>query len=269
MVNIRQTLAAAEDQDVISAATASILLAAGRALFYPDRTWPELLRAGGATRADPAELAALRRWLPAGRIDQQAADAVAMLREMRGFLAGGPAPQQVSWSMADTAMWEVARHRADTLACDDTTGSPLAPERVLDEIRLLGPDVYEAACCRSLLRVFAADFARREGMAIDVERLQDAVAAFRNSRNLEQDGELARFLAGNDLSEEDLERLVAADEMVRWACGQAERAAFDGLLDDLRLSGEYPRLAARVRARLEDEGRPDAPDEQACGGEAP
>ena len=269
MVNIRQTLAAAEDQEVISAATASILLAAGTALFYPDRTWPELLRAGGATRADPAELDALRRWLPAGRIDQQAADAVAMLREMRGFLAGGPAPQQVSWSMADTAMWEVARHRADTLACDDTTGSPLAPERVLDEIRLLGPDVYEAACCRSLLRVFAADFARREGMVIDGERLHDAIAAFRSSRNLEQDGELARFLAGNDLSEEDLERLVATDEMVRWACGQAERAAFGGLLDDLRLSGEYPRLAARVRARLEDEGRPDAPHEQACGGEAP
>jgi hypothetical protein len=269
MVNIRQTLAAAEDQEVISAVTASILLAAGTALFYPDRTWPELLRAGGATRADPAELDALRRWLPAGRIDQQAADAVAMLREMRGFLAGGPAPQQVSWSMADTAMWEVARHRADTLACDDTTGSPLAPERVLDEIRLLGPDVYEASCCRSLLRVFAADFARREGMVIDGERLQDAIAAFRNSRNLEHDGELARFLAGNDLSEEDLERLVAADEMVRWACGQAERAAFGGLLDDLRLSGEYPRLAARVRARLEDEGRPHAPDEQACGGEAP
>jgi len=144
-----------------------------------------------------------------------------------------------------------------------------APERVLDEIRLLGPDVYEAACCRSLLRVFAADFARREGMVIDGERLHDTIAAFRNSRNLEQDGELARFLAGNDLSEEDLERLVAADEMVRWACEQAERGAFGGLLDDLRLSGEYPRLAARVRARLEDEGRPDAPDEQACGGEAP
>ena len=91
---------------------------------------------------------------------------------------------------------------------------------------------------------------------IDGERLHDAIAAFRNSRNLEQDGELTRFLADNDLSDEDFERLVAADEMVRWACGQAERAAFGGLLDDLRLSGEYARLAARVRARLDDDGRP-------------
>ena len=152
MVNIRQTLQAAEQQGIVSAATRGILLAAGTALFYPDRTWPELFRAADATQADAAELEALRRWLPAGRIDQQAADAVAMLREMRTLLAADPAPQQVSWSMADTAMWEVAKHRADTLPRDGAPGSRLMLEPMLDEIRLLGPDAFEAACCRSLLR---------------------------------------------------------------------------------------------------------------------
>ncbi len=115
MVNIRQTLQAAEQQGIISAVTRGILVAAGTALFYQDRIWPELLRAAEAARADPAELEALRRWLPAGRIDQQASDAVAMLRDLRTFLATDPAPQEVSWSMADTAMWEVAKRRADTL----------------------------------------------------------------------------------------------------------------------------------------------------------
>ena len=95
---------------------------------------------------------------------------------------------------------------------------------ILDEIRLRGPDAFEAACCRSLLRVFAADFAEREGVTIDGDRLHDAVAAFRISRNLEQDTELTRFLADNDLSAEDFERLIVTDEMVRWACGQAEWA---------------------------------------------
>jgi hypothetical protein len=259
MVNIRRTLSAAERQGIISPATAGLLLAAGTALFYPERTWPELLRAAGDTRAEPAELDALRRWLPAGRIDQQAADAVAMLREMRGFLAADPAPQQVSWTMADTAMWEVARRRADTLAHDASAGSRPLLERMLDEIRLRGPGAYEAACCRSLLRVFAADFAEREGMTIDAERQHDAVAEFRTSRNLERDSELTRFLAGNDLPEEEFDRLIITDEMVRWACGQAEWAAFGGLLDDLRLSGEYPQLAARARAKLDEEGPPSAP----------
>ena len=51
MVNIRRTLQAAEHQGIISAATASILVSAGTALFYHGRTWPELLRAvAGPTR---------------------------------------------------------------------------------------------------------------------------------------------------------------------------------------------------------------------------
>jgi hypothetical protein len=177
-VNIRQTLQAAEQQEIVSAATRGILLAAGTALFYQDRTWPGLLTSAEATRADGAELEALRRWLPAGRIDQQAADAVAMLREMRTFLAADPASQEVSWNMADTAMWEVAKRRADTLSRDGAPGSRLLLEPILDEIRLLGPEAFEAACCRSLLRVFAADFAQREGVTIDQERLDDAVAEF-------------------------------------------------------------------------------------------
>jgi AraC-like DNA-binding protein len=256
MVNIRRTLAVAEQQGIISAVTAAVLLTAGTDLFYPERTWPALLQAAGATRGDAAELDALRRWLPDGRVDQQAADAVDMLREMRGLLAADPAPQQVSWSMAPTAMWEAAKRRADTLSRDGAAGSRPMLEPILDEIRLAGPGAYEAACCRSLLRVFAADFAEREGVTIDGERLHDAVAAFRMSRNLEQSTELTRFLADNDLSAEEFDRLIVTGEMVRWACGQAEWAAFGDLLDDLRLNGEYAQLVARARAKLDDDGPP-------------
>ncbi len=258
MVNIRRTLQAAEHQGIISAATAGILLTAGTALFYHDRTWPELLRAAEATRADTAELDALRRWLPTGRIDQQAADAVAMLREMRSFLLAAPTPQQPSWSMANTAMWEVAKRRADALPRDGAVSSRLELDRVLDEIRLLGPGAFETACCRSLLRVFAADAAEREGVTIDGERLRDAVAGFRISRNLEQGTELTRFLADNDLTAEEFEQLIVTDEMVRWACGQAESYAFGQLLDDLRLNGEYAQLVSRAAAKLDYDRRPGA-----------
>src|SRR5205814_7679983 len=123
--------------------------------------------------------------LPAGRIYQQASAAVAMLREMRGFLAADPAPQQVSWTMADTAMWEVAKHRADALPRDRAAGSRLMLEAILDEIRLRGPDAFDTACCRTLLRVFAADSVEREGLTIDEDRLHDAVAEFKISRGLE------------------------------------------------------------------------------------
>jgi hypothetical protein len=253
MVNIRRTLQAAQDRDIISAATLDALVAAAAALFYRERTWPDLLRAGQAARAGPGELDALRRWLPAGRIDQQAADATAMLREMRAFLAAGPAPQQVSWAMADTAMWEVAKHRADARAAEEPAAvPPVMFERILDEIRLLGPDAYETAWCRGLLRLFAARSARSQDVRVDRDWLDGAITEFRTSRNLEQDTQFSRFLADSDMSAGDFERLIATNEMVRWACGQAEPDAAGSFLDDLRLSGEYPKLAGRARAKLND-----------------
>jgi len=78
MVNVRRTLQAAEHQGIISAATRDALSIAGTALFYGDRIWSELLTPGRAAGADAAEVDALRQWLPAGRINQQADDAVAM-----------------------------------------------------------------------------------------------------------------------------------------------------------------------------------------------
>jgi hypothetical protein len=260
MVNIRQTLRAAHDQGVISAPVHQALIRAGTALFYQERTWPALLAPAGAAGtgaagthvADAAELSALGQWLPTGRIDQQAADTVAMLREMRCFLATGPEPQQVSWSMANTARWEVVRRRIDTMPDAGTAGSQPLLEGILDEIRLLGPGAFEAARCRSLLRVFAADFAGREGVMINPESRAGAVADFRARTGLEEGADLARFLTANDLSASDLERLIHTDEMVRWACGQAERDALDDLLDDLRLNGDYSRLVARARQKLGD-----------------
>jgi hypothetical protein len=113
MVNIRATLEAAQRAQIISDATRDALAATGAALFYRDRTWPALLEAAKPAGADPAELGALRRWLPAGRIDQQADDALAMLREMRDFLATSPAPLQVPWTMANTTRWLAAKDHAD------------------------------------------------------------------------------------------------------------------------------------------------------------
>jgi hypothetical protein len=105
MVSIRRTLQAARDDGIIRAATHDALVAAGAAMFYPGRTWPALL-AAAKPGADPAELDALRRWLPAGRIDQQAVDAVEMLREMRTFLATDPPRQRVAWTTALTTRWD-------------------------------------------------------------------------------------------------------------------------------------------------------------------
>ena len=247
MVNIRRTLDAALGQGVISPAVVSILTARGRAMFHQDRTWPELIRAGRGAGADAAELDELARWLPAGRVAQQADDARAMLAEMRGFLAD-PAPLRVTWRTANTAMLAAARHLADTdMRSHDAT--PALSARVLDELRLRGPDSFEAARARGLLRVFAASFAEKAGLTVEAEQLRTAVAALRESLAVEHDAEFARFLTANGLSVSDFERLAADEVLIRWACGQAEREAATALVDELRARGEYASLAERAKAK--------------------
>ena len=118
MVNIRQTLAAARGQRVISEATRDVLTTLAKGSFYQHRNWQPLLRAGGTRGADPAELAALGRWLPTGRVDQKADDAVAMLGAIRVFLATDPAPLRVRWRMANTTTWNTARDQADAQPAD-------------------------------------------------------------------------------------------------------------------------------------------------------
>jgi hypothetical protein len=123
MVNIRRTLHAAHDAQIISGLTRDRLTRAGKALHYPDRTWPNLLAASAASGAGPADTGALHRWLPAGRVDQQAADAVAMLAQMRRFLATDPPPHQVRWRTETTARWHAARQHIDNLTGGGATAS--------------------------------------------------------------------------------------------------------------------------------------------------
>jgi hypothetical protein len=86
------------------------------------------------------------------------------------------------------------------------------------------------------------------------------MADFRLRSGLEEGADLARFLTANDLSAGDLERLIVTDEMVRWACAQAQWDALDDMLDDLRLKGDYSRLMVRAREKLGNrDGQPTTP----------
>jgi hypothetical protein len=123
MVSIRATLRSARNQQVVSAATEEVLLAACAEMFYPHRTWAGLLEAAVSSGADSGEIGTLRGWLTAGYVDQQAADALTMLREMAAFLAADPEPQRVRWTVASTTRWVSAMQRVDTVPATDSAGS--------------------------------------------------------------------------------------------------------------------------------------------------
>jgi hypothetical protein len=89
MVNIRRTLAAAQLAEVVGAHTGAALADLVKAEFYPLRSYPLMLRLGRQVGLPTAELDALATWLPAHRVDQKRADAIAMLRVMADDLAAG------------------------------------------------------------------------------------------------------------------------------------------------------------------------------------
>jgi hypothetical protein len=119
LVNMRATLAAAEDAGVISAPTRSRLSALAQASFYPDRSYPRLLQSGADDGLPPPELTALRAFLPRGRVNQKHRDALDLVRLMAERFAGEVQPKQVRYHFEPTDAWAVIRERADARAAKE------------------------------------------------------------------------------------------------------------------------------------------------------
>jgi len=111
MVNVRATIDRATRLGVIGSKLAADLLGIAKSLFYKERTFPTILsiaRQGGASSAALDDFAA---WLPAGRVDQKRLDAFALAQAMTEHLRGRVSPLHVTYRMAHTFSWEVARRR--------------------------------------------------------------------------------------------------------------------------------------------------------------
>ena len=111
MVNIRQTLQAAESEGVISLTTQFKLVTIAKETYYPDRNYPALLSQACEAALPEEELERLRLWLPGGQVNQKRKDAIAMLRLMRERLATDWKPKVVTYPFEHTAMWESSRRR--------------------------------------------------------------------------------------------------------------------------------------------------------------
>ena len=149
MVNMRCTLADAQTAGMISAAARARLVAIAKALFFPERSYELLFERARADALPEAELAALQTWLPAGRVNQKRADALAMLEAMRNFLAADPAPARADFSFEHTTLWERAVTELLPAAAHDAEESC-----ALDELRLDGArfDALRQQVVHSLLR---------------------------------------------------------------------------------------------------------------------
>lgn len=131
MVNIRCTLAAAEQAGLIDVAMRAQLAALAKGLFFPERSYEQVFAAARAAGLAETPLAALQAWLGARRVDQKRADALAMLESMRDFLADDPAPARACFSFEYTTLWDRA-----VAALQPTSAHSPEEEAALEELRL-------------------------------------------------------------------------------------------------------------------------------------
>lgn len=248
MVNMRATLKRAAGEAAISAETRSRLEALAKSRFFPHRTWPAVLKAAADGDLPEAELSRLRDWLPEGAVDQKREDALEMLAAMRSLLEGGE-PCRVGFHFEGTHFWNDLVERA-VLEQQETAASAGERGRVIDELRLLGPEAYQDAARNALLRMLAAYQVRRVP-AISADARAAASARLRTALGLFSSAQLRSWMSQNELDEASYERLMEAEAGLH-AAAENNRAMLESfLLDELRLSGRYQGLSARARDKAE------------------
>jgi hypothetical protein len=112
MVNIRATLRAAEEAQVIPGASRARLEEIAKGLFYADRCYPILLQRAAQDTLLAEHIEALHAYLPHGRVDQKRLDALALLEAM-GKPCFATAPMKVRYGFERTDSWEHIREQAD------------------------------------------------------------------------------------------------------------------------------------------------------------
>jgi hypothetical protein len=242
MVNIRVTVKRAGAAGVLSDATAQGVLRIAKALFYPERSYAHILDLAASQGLNAAELNAFRGWLPSGRVDQKRDDALAMVRQMRDFLANSPEPKRVDFFFEETHYWE---HLRFTSMTDVREGPDL---RVLGELRR-DDRKFARATEGALAWWLAAHRARRQGHRIDARHILAASAEFCGAHGLSQAEEVDAWLERNHGDRERLDRMLASSAVASWFRDAAGSGLEAVLLDYLRWTGDYEMLLARTEPR--------------------
>jgi hypothetical protein len=105
MVDIRATLARAVEEQVLPLAAAAAIAAAGKALFYKDRTFARVLSAAAERGIAPGLLEPFREWLALGKVPQKRRDAELLLSQLAAGSLDGEPP---AFRFERTVLWESA-----------------------------------------------------------------------------------------------------------------------------------------------------------------
>lgn len=264
MVNLRATFAAAHREGLLDGpadapTTAQdhleSLLRIAKSLFYPDRSFPAILRVFRAEGGPATVLDRLAAWLPEHRVNQKRLDAIAMLRAIRDDLAASTSPKTVGYTFEHTDVWEhlvqtsqrpleFAALGASAPSLDPT---PSLPEGLLEELGVRGD--FRQIRVAAIARALALEEGRRHTFSPSPELVQATADTFRRERGLHGAEDITAWLRAEGLDEPTLTRLLRDETIVRWAFEALRPDMLRALPDLLRLAGGHAALLARIATK--------------------
>ena len=243
MVNIRATLRRAAAEGVIDDDWSQRLIAWAKALFYPDRDYPAILRRAREDGLPNDAFERLSRFVATSAVDQKRLDALALLATVRDLPDPLP-PLTKPFTMTRSHLFE-AQYERDRTVRHREIDVPLAS--IGDYAALHAPDFNElnfAALNRSLVTILAT--------LLEIDVSEDDVKVerwrFRLKYGLKADDALTSWLAANDLNEDEfadlMHQMAICRRLHRWYMVRQhfERTTKD-VLDELRLRNQYERYA--------------------------
>ena len=259
MVNVRATLTAAVAAGVLTEGEKDAVTAAGKALYFPERTWPAILARSGL---DAAARRRVTKFAARHGVDLKRLDAEELLRTVAGL--GAAQLRHRDWTFHETSAFQGLMQRDRRVARDAGEVSFEAIGRhamlhIADAADLL--DRASAREQQQLLADFLGIMASDDDVRAETER-------FRRRRGFSRDADFAAYLDRCDMTEAEfaeLMRRLAVGRMLRdrLRVRSYRTGLTQLLLDELRLRDEYAQWAdsaALHEAVLASIGEPESLD---------
>jgi len=237
MVDIRDTLLAAEAAGLLGRTERDALAAAMKRLHFAQRRFARLGEAAREQLA-PARAAALQDWLPGHVVARKRLDALEMLASLAECLRTGPPACVAGFAFERALVWERFVAAEPAVPLDDDA------RLVLEELRLR-PEQWRRALLAGLGRLRALG----EAPAAAPEAVRRELDALRWRDSLARRADLDHWMDDNAVDADGLERLLAEQAALQAELQHPPPGLMAAVADELRLAGRFAELLARGRRK--------------------
>jgi hypothetical protein len=262
LVDIRATLEAAESARVLDTAARERLFGLARDTFYAERSYPALFERARAAQLPAQTLEALGRFLDLddGRVKLKQLDALDCLAAVRDELLTGQRAADPSFS-GRTHFDFSYTDAFDAFASEESSAErstrlersgALASELLVEELQLLGPEVFEPLVRQATARALRVVLSGFHG--------HDGASPSRPGEPVSSDVvEFESLLDELDLSPSEYRHWMDEEARLRQVEDQTQRVLQSQFAPVLRNLGDYPRVAQRARQKRMIAGSSQAP----------